>query len=66
MGELNMRAYTIIQAMMIKAKTTKDDVESIKLCRIANRLAHQGAAFEPALTSEETRLISSFMTENNL
>ena len=63
--ELPMQAHNIIQAMMIKAKSTRDDVESATLCRVANRLAHQGALFEPALTPEELRLISSFIGKNH-
>lgn len=59
-----MQLHNVINKMSDIAQKTKDDALSVQLCRISNRLAHQGYAFESELTDEETAFVSKFIAEN--
>lgn len=56
-----MQLHELINKMSETAQTTVDDVLSVKLCRLANRLSHQGMPFEPPLTDAELRMVNSFV-----
>ena len=59
-----MQLHNVINKMSAMAQVTNDDVLSVQLCRVSNRLAHQGYPFEPELTDEETAFVSKFIAEN--
>ena len=56
-----MNISTVLSRMHTFARTTKDDVASNEVARVADRLAHQGS-FEAPLTNAEIAIISRFMT----
>lgn len=59
--ENTMNISTVLSRMHTFARTTKDDVASNEVARVADRLAHQGS-FEAPLTNAEIAIISRFMT----
>jgi len=55
-----MNISTVLSRMHAFARTTKDDVASNEVARVAERLAHQGP-FEAPLTAAEIAVVSRFM-----
>jgi len=55
-----MNVSTVLSRMHAFARTTKDDVASNEVARVADRLAHQGP-FEAPLTDAEIAVISRFV-----
>jgi hypothetical protein len=51
----------LVERMGEFAATTKDDRLSVAVSRVANRLAHAGAAFERRLTPGELAVIRPFL-----
>ena len=52
---------TILARMTYAAKASIDHKVSNDICRHYERLAHQGALFEPKLTAAEMKFIAKFM-----
>lgn len=50
-----------LSAMYSEAKATKDDVRSVTLMRVAERLAHVGAVCEKPLTRAEEEVAIPFL-----
>jgi hypothetical protein len=57
----NMNIANILSKMHAFASTTKDDLQSVQVARVADRLAHQGP-FERPLTPSELAVVAKFCT----
>jgi hypothetical protein len=57
----DMDITTLLAKIHTAAKTARVDAEANMLARLADRVAHQGAAFEAPLTESELALVKRFM-----
>lgn len=56
-----MQIQTVLKRIQDAALHAKLDSESNALARLAERVAHQGALFEPPLTAGEMAIVKRFM-----
>lgn len=56
-----MNMTTLLAKIHEGAKVARLDAEANTLARLADRVAHQGAPFEPALTAAEMEMVKRFM-----
>jgi len=55
------RLEALIEAMTTFAANTKNDLLSVRVSRVAQRLQHRGEPFEKPLTRGEVAIIRPFM-----
>lgn len=56
-----MDMTTLLDRIHTAARTAKLDAEANMLARLADRVAHQGAAFEAPLTAGELEVVKRFL-----
>lgn len=56
-----MDIQTVLTRIQHAARNAKIDAESNMLCQLADRVAHQGALFEPPLTAGELAIVKRFI-----
>jgi len=59
--EYNMNFYDLVTKIATAAQAAKDDSESNRLARLATRLSHYKAPYEPDLTPDEIKQIKAFI-----